>query len=335
MPPVSVIMPVYNSEKYLQESIESILNQTFKDFEFIIINDGSTDKSLAIINSYNKQDNRIKLITRINKGLVYSLNEALKVSQGTFIARMDSDDISLPRRFETQLKYMHNNPDVDLLATCIEVFGTANGLQKKRRLKNYNTVIKDNDLEKTLLRDNVICHPSVMIRKDSIIKLPEIYREKRKYNQDYDLWVRMLKEGMTIRKLKEVLLKYRLHVDSKSIKGNIDHKLTKTKIRIRLDYFNEKFYSKNSNILIWGAGNGGVLVKNIIDNYYPNYNIVGYIDPFITDSFLEGITIDKPERINSLTFDYIFIATTPGKEQAENFLVSQNLKPLDDFIWLV
>ncbi|HIP11775.1 MAG TPA: glycosyltransferase family 2 protein, partial [Arcobacter sp.] len=102
-PMVSVLLSVYNGEKYLDEAIESILNQTYQDFEFIIINDGSTDKSLEIIEKYKKEDNRIVVISRENKGLIYSLNEGISQAKGKYIARMDADDISLATRFEEQV----------------------------------------------------------------------------------------------------------------------------------------------------------------------------------------------------------------------------------------
>ena len=108
-------MPVYNGEKYLQEAIESILNQTFKDFEFIIINDGSTDKTLEIIKSFT--DPRIKLITQENRGIIYSLNKGITESRGKYIARMDADDISLPERLEKEYRFLEQNPNYGIVGT--------------------------------------------------------------------------------------------------------------------------------------------------------------------------------------------------------------------------
>ncbi|WP_244834814.1 glycosyltransferase family 2 protein [Clostridium sp. BJN0001] len=106
---VSVIMPVFNAEKYLEESIKSVLNQTYKNFEFIIINDGSTDSSLSIINKFKSMDNRIRVIDQKNNGIVYSLNKGISTAKGKYIARMDADDISLPNRIKNQVKYMETN----------------------------------------------------------------------------------------------------------------------------------------------------------------------------------------------------------------------------------
>ena len=104
MPKISVVMSVYNGEKYLTEAVESILKQSFFDFEFIIINDGSSDKTQEILQRFQKEDKRIRVVSRANKGLIYSLNEGVKMAQGEYIARMDADDVSRPERLQKQLK---------------------------------------------------------------------------------------------------------------------------------------------------------------------------------------------------------------------------------------
>ena len=111
-PVISVVMPVYNAEEYLDEAIQSILDQTFIDFEFIIINDGSLDSSLEIIRQFERQDERILLLDKNNDGIVEALNFGLSIAKGKYIARMDSDDIAYPNRFEEKLKAFGDNPDV-------------------------------------------------------------------------------------------------------------------------------------------------------------------------------------------------------------------------------
>ena len=121
-PAVSVLMPVYNVEKYIGEAIESILNQTFNDFEFIIIDDASTDNTVSVIEKFS--DNRIKLIrNETNIKLAASLNKGLRIAQGKYIARMDGDDISLPHRFQKLYEFLENNPSVDICGSAMRVFG--------------------------------------------------------------------------------------------------------------------------------------------------------------------------------------------------------------------
>ena len=125
MPKVSVLMPAYNSEAFVAEAIESILNQTYTDFEFIIINDGSTDKTAEIIDEYAKNDSRIKFINNHkNQGLIAVLNQGLDLCTGEYVARMDSDDISMPQRFEKQVQYMDEHQEVGILGTWIDFFPT-------------------------------------------------------------------------------------------------------------------------------------------------------------------------------------------------------------------
>ena len=156
-PVISVIMPVYNAETYVEEAIKSILNQTFEDFEFLIINDGSEDNSLSIINNYASKDNRIKIISREKKGLVFSLNEGIKLAKGKYIARMDADDISVPERFKKQISYLERNSDVDICGTWIETFG--------RSMEVLKYPVQHDDIKVALLFAFGLAHPSIMAKK--------------------------------------------------------------------------------------------------------------------------------------------------------------------------
>jgi len=183
MPTISVVMSVYNAEKYIDEAILSILNQTYKNFEFIIINDGSTDKSLEIIEKYKNQDERIVLISRENKGLIASLNEGIEKARGKYIARMDADDISLPQRFEEQVKFMEENQDIGVCGTWIEVFG------KNRKDSIWKIVTKHEELKTRLLFSVPVAHPSVIMRKELIEKYNLRYQEQYKHAEDYKFWL--------------------------------------------------------------------------------------------------------------------------------------------------
>ena len=200
-PTVSVVMSVYNAELYLEDAIESILNQTYKDFEFIIINDGSTDKSLEIIEKCRRQDKRIVLITRENKGLVASLNEGIRISKGEYIARMDADDMSLPTRLEEQVKFMDSN-QLDICGTYVQLFN------KSKDLKVWEYPQIDNDIKFTLMSFSTFAHPSVVIRKEVFKSLKY---EDYNYAEDYKLWTDIAKSDFKMGNLCRVLLRYRWH----------------------------------------------------------------------------------------------------------------------------
>jgi glycosyltransferase involved in cell wall biosynthesis len=197
-------MAVYNGEKYLPEAIESILSETFTDFEFLIVDDGSTDRTQEIINSY--QDPRIRLISNPeNVGLTRSLNRGLDLARGEYIARMDSDDISLPERLAKQQTYMDTHREVAVCGTWakdIDSAGTVTGVRE--------TPVGD-DLEREYWRPSPIIHPSAIIRRAHLNGLR--YDDQIRYAQDFDLWLR-LKPQHKLANLPEHLLLYRVHSDS-------------------------------------------------------------------------------------------------------------------------
>ncbi len=198
---ISIIMSTLNTpEEYLRNSIESILNQTLKEFEFIIVDDGSSGKDVEIIESY--KDSRIHIIRNCeNKGLPYSLNEAIKHSTGKYIARMDSDDIALPQRLEKQYQYMELHNDIQVLGSVARTFG-----------KVKKTIISPqyNDVNEQLFFRSSIVHPSVMMRREFLINNGILYNENFKCSQDFELWSRIVGKGkMSV--LPEVLLMYRIH----------------------------------------------------------------------------------------------------------------------------
>jgi glycosyltransferase involved in cell wall biosynthesis len=194
-------MSVYNGEKYLREAIESILNQTFTDFEFIIIDDGSTDESAAIINSYN--DARIRLIQQENKGLASALNVGLKTARGKYIARMDADDVSLPERLEAQFWFLEHH------AECVVVGSEAlvidmNGeyLYTFRHPSTWEEI-------RNVLPKCPFFHSATMFRKQVAMQYGGYYEEIRHHFEDMILWNRMAQLG-ELRNIERPLIKYRL-----------------------------------------------------------------------------------------------------------------------------
>ena len=216
-PLISVILPVYNAEKYIFDAVQSILNQTYKNFELIIIDDGSTDDSINIISKFN--DDRIHIYNNEkNLGLIATLNKGLKLCKGDFIARMDADDISFPTRFDEQIKYFKTHPEVDILGTNYEIFGDAH------QISNLPNNLEQIKLE--LLFHNVICHPAVMMKRQSIKNMS--YNSKYLHNEDWAFWLEGVKNGLTITNLNKVLLKYRQEGQNISLKHQqTDFKRTK------------------------------------------------------------------------------------------------------------
>lgn len=197
-------MPVYNAGKYLSLAIESILNQTLGDFEFLIFNDASTDDSLNIIKSYD--DNRIKLINSpVNTGYVKHLNDGFRLAQGKFIARMDADDISLPTRFEQQYNYLNQNTSIDFVGSYITAF------TDERDVKVIAYYTLPGEVKWRAAVGTPLAHPAVMFRAECIKKFKLFYDESYYPSEDYELWTRVLSLSMNISNIPEPLLKYRSH----------------------------------------------------------------------------------------------------------------------------
>jgi len=201
-PQVSVLLPVYNAQDYLRESIDSILNQSFTDFELIIINDGSTDRSKEMIDSYT--DPRIRLIDQDNAGLPVSLNRAIAIAKGQYLARQDADDVSLPNRLAEQVEFMESNPSCGLLGTWAQILEVNTPTDRE-----LNHPCDNGEIQIKLMFYNCFVHSSVMIRKDSL-NVAGIYPEDpAKFPpEDYDLWLRIAK-NFQVANLPKVLLQYR------------------------------------------------------------------------------------------------------------------------------
>jgi glycosyltransferase involved in cell wall biosynthesis len=204
MPTISVLMPVYNAEGYLREAVESILNQTLPDFEFVIVDDGSTDKSLAILQEYAAQEARIVLISRANTGAAGALNDGLAMCRGEFIARMDADDVAFPERFERQVAFLKSHPQVVAVGSShldIDVDGAPIGVVRRESDRAK--------LREQMLRSGGVglAAPTAMIRKAAILAIGG-YRKEYNLFEDRDLSLRLLTQG-ELANLDEVLLKFR------------------------------------------------------------------------------------------------------------------------------
>lgn len=214
-PVISVVMSVFNGETYLESAIESVLNQTFTHFEFIIINDHSTDKTSEILQKMEEKDNRIlvfeKPINKGFKGFVENLNLGISKARGKYIARMDADDLCLPDRFEQQLAFLEKNKNVFLVGTSMSLIN-----EKNEETGEMIALSGLEEIKKRTRIDNPIFHPTILFRNE-----PDLfYREKMYACEDFDFYLRQLTEKRILRNLPEKLLKYRILEDSISRQGN-------------------------------------------------------------------------------------------------------------------
>ncbi|NDV77460.1 glycosyltransferase family 2 protein [Dysgonomonas sp. 511] len=215
LPKVSVLMPIYNAEKYLSIAIQSIISQTFTDWELILINDGSTDKSEDIALSY--ADKRIRYYKNDgNKGLIYTRNRMIGLAEGEYIAFLDSDDLSLPLRLSKQVAFLDNNPGYALCGTWCKMIDGEN-----REIKKINMSVSDEEVKCTLLFANTFVQSSIMIRRQVLAANP--YDKDYPLAEDYELWCR-LSHSYNLKNIPEHLTLYRWHGNniSKERKAHLD-----------------------------------------------------------------------------------------------------------------
>lgn len=224
---ISIVMPVYNGVAYIGNAIQSILNQTFPDFELIIIDDGSTDRTISEINRY--KDRRIVLLKN-NHDFIQALNTGLQAAKGKYIARMDADDMMHPQRLEIQWRTMEQHPDVAVCGTSMKTFGQS----------NQNIGLGDGYVDsRSLLSGNIVAHPTTLLRKDFLEK-NSIRYERYEHAEDYKLWCEIAKCGGRFFILPQMLLFYRMSPGQVSQKYGDKQQESVVKIRHEfLDYLIE------------------------------------------------------------------------------------------------
>lgn len=238
-------MPAYNSELYIAEAIQSVLNQTYVNFEFIIINDGSTDNTANIIKSFN--DSRIKYIeNEKNLGLIKTLNKAIDFCKGEYIARFDADDVCFSERLFIQLNYLLENKNYTLVASPVEIVlsdGSSHGYWNLDILMNTPAKIAN-----TMPYENCISHPSIMIKAEILKKYK--YNSSQKGSEDWDLWLRLLRDKFIIAKTPQQLLKYRIHQNSVTIVHNKKQSPQIKSALVKIKFFMHSVLTLKVNALV-------------------------------------------------------------------------------------
>jgi glycosyltransferase involved in cell wall biosynthesis len=283
---LTVLMPVYNGERFLKSAIESILSQSFGNFEFLIINDGSTDNSNKIIGSFH--DKRIIHISNEkNLGLISTLNKGINLSRGKYIARMDGDDISMPDRLLKQVSFLEANPEISMVAAHVQLID-----EEENDLGNWEEDIQcktEKQIKSLLPYTNCIAHPTIVIR--TAIAKKFLYEEKQTNNEDWDLWMRLVSSGHRVVKINETLLKYRLHANSITLQSNQEN-VNKKLLRTQKNYFLKKIPKLKINLFDLKVLGG--IILNTCEVYS------GGIFSRFKRSIYKFFAIKIPKKINRL-----------------------------------
>lgn len=303
---VSVVMPVKNGEKYLKESIDSVLNQTLSDFELLIVDDGSTDNTKKIIESY--RDDRVVYLKSNGEGISEALNTSIRRAIGLYIARMDADDIMYPNRLALQVNYMKNNPHIDILASGFE---WGNGKAVKEYFKFNGEVTKE-----LLLGGNRIGHPTVMFRTKSIESLPFCYEKEFDGAEDYKLWFTALTHGLKIHSIGEPVLYYRQHENQASHKNSYNFGESIKQMYLKTND------SQDLTVII-PFQNEGIEIEKTVANIRRTTDSINIM--LIDDCSYDGFNYENVANIYHC--DFYRTPTNLGVAEARNFGVNKCKTP--------
>jgi glycosyltransferase involved in cell wall biosynthesis len=288
-PEVSILLPYRNAASTLSECIESILAQTFEDYEIVAVDDASDDDSTVVLQSYG--DSRLRIIRNDRPGLVNALNLGLAHCNAPLVARMDADDIMLPQRLQQQWQYMRSHHDVVLLATQVEKFPPELIREGYREYMRWqNAVISHDDIAAQIYIESPFAHPSVMFRRDSVIAAGA-YRDGP-FPEDYELWLRLFHQGYRMEKLSEVLLRWR---ESETRLSRVSEKYAREAFdRLRAEYLSRDVRLADRDIVYWGAGRiTRRRVKHLQDRGYAPVAWID-IDPKKIGNVIDGARVHEP-----------------------------------------
>lgn len=233
MPKVSVLLSVYNGERFLAAALDSIVAQSFSDWEFVVVDDGSTDRSAAIIREYSRRDRRVVHLESVgNQGLIRALNRGIAACSGEYLARQDADDVSEPARLELQAAFLSAHPEHVVVGSRYDEIDEEGRVVGSQRMPFFQT---DLEIQRHKYRKNPFAHSSVLVRKEVVLAAGG-YREQSRHAEDYDLWLRILRRGRG-HNLPDVLLHRRITPGMISIARK--REMLRTVLKIKLHYVRE------------------------------------------------------------------------------------------------
>ncbi len=273
---ISVIMPVYNREKYLHECILSIINQTYKNLEIIFIDDGSTDNSLSILKSYERLDNRIKVLTQKNMGICMAIKNAFSISKGKYIFRMDSDDVNSLYRCEKQYKFLIEN-DYDVVGCYLKSFGDGNELSKKGMEQFVNKPIRNLHDQNRRIYEGSNIGGGYFFGKSDVLKKLSPFHKDYGLVEDVYMYILLNQNGYKIGMLEEELYYYRVHSSNTSISTNRKQVVDKY-FEVIFRFLFKDLINKYENIVIFKRYKEMELIKKCFKNYYSHRDNIFYFD---------------------------------------------------------
>lgn len=300
-PKISVLLPCYNAAETLEEALQSLVCQTMTDFEVVVVDDGSQDASLSILQTWKQKDPRFRILSYPHKGIISTLNSGLQACQASYVARMDTDDRSHPQRLASQFEFLETHPEVSVVGCLVAGFPPDQVRQGFRIYMNWlNSLVSDGEIRREIFIESPLAHPSVTFRKDIVLQAGG-YQEHG-WAEDYDLWLRLYLNEARFAKVPEILLEWREHPE----------RLTRTDGRYSLENFlRAKAYylvrgplRDRDGLILWGAGMmGRRLSKHLLRQGAPLEAFID-IDPRKIGRTRRGFPILAPEDLGNWWADH-------------------------------
>lgn len=300
MPRVSVLMPCYNAEATLDEALGSLVSQSLDDFEIVAVDDGSTDATPSRLRDWASREPRLRVLTRPHAGLVDSLNAGLQACRSALVARMDTDDHSLPQRLERQADYLQAHPEVEVLGCLVAGFPTESVREGFAVYMGWlNSLVTDEEIRREMFIESPLAHPSVVYRRLCVLEAGG-YQEHG-WPEDYDLWMRLYLAGRRFAKLPEVLLEWREH-PSRLTRTDSRYSLENF-LRLKACYLMRGPLAGRESVIIWGAGMmGRRLGRQLIRLQAPLKSFID-IDPRKIGRQRHGLPVVSPDELPALWAD--------------------------------
>lgn len=330
---LSVIMTVYNAERFVYDAIQSVLNQSYKDFKFIIVNDGSTDKSLEVIESI--EDPRVSLYNFAeNKGVGYASHFALSKANGEYITNVDADDILRENRFEVQINYLDEHKEVSVVDSYVNYFADSKEVEKSSRFRYYKTTkekhinknLSVSEMSKEIYMHSIVINGAMMARNEILTEYG--INQELKIAEDYDLFYRINIDKHFFYKIPQVLTDVR--ITSTSTTAKYYDKNFETIFIIKQNEIN-KLLDTEKKIAIWGASKLGITLNKLLqDKCKRNADI--FIDSFSKEKETQnGTKILRPKEVDFGNY-VVLVASSPGKFEIYEYLKNFGMVYLRDFL---
>jgi len=328
---VSVVLPFYNAERTLEKAIRSILGQTLTDFELILFDDGSEDESRLIAEKASCSDSRVRAFSHKHAGIVTTLNEAVEVSSGSLIARMDADDCALPQRLERQANLLDSQPEVGLCGTQVRFFGSTIRQGLVRYQNWINNLVTHEEIMRDLFIECPLPHPTFMFRRETWENLGG-YKEVS-WPEDYDFCMRSVIKGWKLAKVPEVLLLWR---DSQTRLSRTSDRYSPKEFRNLKRFYLQAmgFFRKERTLVQWGAGEVGKLwLREWIT---PRPSAVVDINPRKIGCVIHGFPVISPAELKTVSEVFVVVAVgAPGaRNEIRTWLNENGYRECLDYVFV-